>query len=145
MAKFFESKEYSEFVRLAKILAFAEDLNNSNSARQRQFDKPQFNLFVDDTGDFRLYKGGRTLLTGSVQSDEDKARLIEASRDETYKTLEDWVASRVAAAATYRRLAEERMEAAQKELAQFAGLEAELLRGLHDLQKTKKIAKEGHQ
>lgn len=145
MAKFFESNVFTRFCNLVRILGFTEDLNYSNSARQRQFDKINFNLFVDSTGDFRLYKGGSTILTGAVASVENQAQLIELSRERMYKTLEDWLASRVTAAATYRRLANERLEAAQRALTQFTGLEAELLRGLHDLQKTKKIAKEGHQ
>lgn len=145
MAKFFESNSYNQFVNLLKILGFAEDPNYSNSARQRQFDKVNCNLFIDNDGQFRLYKGGRTVLSGAVASVDNQAQLIELSRDNMYKTLEDWLASRVTAAATYRRLADERMEAARKELTQFAGLEAKLLRGLHDLRKTAKIAEEGHQ
>lgn len=145
MATVFESNEYANFISLLKVLGFYEDLKFSDCSRQRQFDKQGFALFVDYTGDFRLYKGGRAFLAGAVASAEDQARLVEASRDEMYKTREDWLASRVTAAATYRRLADERMKAAQKDLAQFAGLEAKLLRGLHDLRKTAKIAEEGHQ
>lgn len=145
MSKFFENNIFSQFFNLARILGFDEDPNYSNSARQRQFDKIGRNLFIDNTGDFRLYKAGKTVLSGAVSSVENQAQLIELSRDRMYKTLEDWLASRVTAAATYRRLANERLEAAQRTLTQFTRLEAELLRGLHDLQKTKKIAEEGHQ
>ena len=145
MAKFFESNVFSKFVTLARVLGFTEDTNYADSARQRQFDKIPFNLFVDYDGQFRLYKDGKEVLTGSAQSAEDQARLIEASRDKLYKPREDWLASRVTAAATYRLLADERLEAARKDLAQFAGLEAALTRGLHDMRKTAQIAKEGHQ
>lgn len=145
MAKFFESKEYTAFCCMTKVLGFAEDPNYSNSARQRQFDKSDYNLFIDNDGQFRLYKGGKAVLAGAVASAEDQARLVEASRDQMYKTLEDWLASRVTAAATYRRLAGERLEAARKELTQFMGLEAKLTRSLHDVQKTARIVEEGHQ
>lgn len=146
MAKFFENNVFSKFTTFVTVLGFAEDRNYSDSARQRQFDKINFNLFVDYDGQFRLYKDGKEVLTGSAKSAEDQARLIEASRDKMlYKTREAWIASLVTAAATYRRLADERLEAARKDLAQFAGLEAKLLRGLHDLRKTAKIAEEGHQ
>lgn len=145
MAKFLESNIFTQFCNLARILDFAEDPNYADSARQRQFDKISFNLFIDNDGQFRLYKGGKTVLAGAVASAEDQARLVEASRDQMYKTREDWLASRVTAAATYRRLADERMEAAHRDLVQFMGLEASLTRSLHDLRKTAQIAKEGHQ
>lgn len=145
MAKFFEGNVYNQFVNLLKVLGFAEDENYAHWALQRQFDKEHFQFFVDADASFRLYKDGRGVLTGSVQSAEDQASLIEASRDKMYKTLDDWLSSRVTAAATYRRLTDERMEAAQRDLTQFAGLEAKLTRSLHDLRKTVKIAEEGHQ
>lgn len=145
MAKFFESNVFSKFVNLARVLGFTEDTNYADSARQRQFDKINFNLVVDSDGQFRLYKGGRTVLDGAVAADDNQAQLIELSRDRMYKTREDWLASRVNAAATYRRLVTQRLGEVQEVLTQFTGLEAELLRSLHDLRKTAQIAKEGHQ
>lgn len=145
MSKFFESNVFSEFVKLARVLGFDEDPNYSNSARQRQFDKINFNLFVDSDGQFRLYKGGKTVLAGAVASVDNQTQFIELSRDRMYKTREDWLASRVTAAATYRRLITKRLDEVQEELTQFAGLEASLTRSLHDLRKTAQIAKEGHQ
>lgn len=145
MAKFFETKTYEQFVNLTKVLGFTEDENYKYMAHQRQFDKEYHQFFIDADGTFRLYKEGRCTLSGSVHSAEDQARLIEASRDKMYKTLEAWLASRVTAAATYRRLANERMEAARKEHSKMCSLEASLTRSLHDLRKTEKIAEEGHQ
>lgn len=145
MSKFFETKEYTVFKFLIKILGFTEDLEYSEEPTYRWFSKDKFQCTVDKDSTFRLYKDGRNILSGAVAAEENQAQLIELSRDRMYKTLEDWLASRVTAAATYRRLADERMEAARHELTQFAGLEASLTRSLHDLRKTAKIVEEGHQ
>ena len=67
MAKFFEGNVYNQFVNLLKVLGFTEDTNYADSARQRQFDKIPFNLFVYCDGQFRLYKDGKEVLTGSAQ------------------------------------------------------------------------------
>lgn len=145
MAKVFETTSYMQLVNLLKVLGFTEDEAYHHMAHQRQYDKQGFNLFVDADGSFRLYKDGRSVLAGTYVSAEDQARLVEASRDRMYKTLDDWLSSRVTAAATYRRLADRKLDEARKELVQFSGLETVLTRSLHDLRKTAKIAEEGHQ
>lgn len=145
MANLFETSSFTQFCNLLKILGFTEDENYAHWTLQRQFDKEHFQFFINADGSFRLYKDGRSEMTGTYVSAEDQARLVEASRDKMYKTLEDWLASRVTAAATYRRLADERMEAARRDLTQFMGLEHVLTRTLHDLRKTTQIAEEGHQ
>ena len=142
MAKFFETDTFESLEALVKVLGFSEDPNYADWAGQRQFDKERFNLFIDTDGSFRLYKDGKSVASGQVPDDIHK--VIDASKEDIYNT-EDWLASRVTAAATYRRLANERMEAARKEHSKMCSLEASLTRSLHDLQKTKKIAEEGHQ
>lgn len=142
MAKFFETKTYEQFVNLTKVLGFTEDEVYPTERRFRWFQKHHFQLTVVNDATFRLYKEGRCTLSGSVHSAEDQARLIEASRDKMYKTLEDWLASRVTAAATYRRQAEKRAEETRREM---LNLELSIMRAHHDLRKTAQIAKEGHQ
>ena len=143
MAKFFESREYTVFKFMSKVLGFVEDLHYSDSARQRQFDKTGFNLFVDNDGQFRLYKDGKNVASGTWP--DDMNMFVDASKEDIYADQEEWLASRATAAATYRRLAEKRAEEARREEGGMGQLEISLMRDLHDLRKTAQIAKEGHQ
>ena len=141
-ANFFTTNDYKDFEALMRVLGFTER-QELHSAFKECFDKYGFTMFIKKDSSCCLYADQKLLVKGTWPS--IKADIVDLSRDPMYKTLEDWLASRVTAAATYRRLANERLEAAQRALTQFAGLEAKLLRGLHDLRKTAKIAEEGHQ
>lgn len=143
MAKFFDSRDYQLFTFMAKVLGFSEDKSYIHSSIQRQFDKEHFQLFINADKSFRLYKDGRSVLTGTWP--EDMNKLTEASKEDMFEDMETWLASRATTAATYRRLADDRMEAARRELGAMSSLELTIMRDLHDLQKTAKIAKDGHQ
>lgn len=130
---------------LLKILGFSEDVQLPG-VTFREWKKAELGLLlkIDRAGRCLLFKEDRLLLKGD-SLDEIKGSLATSTRDPMYKTLESWLASRTTSAATYRRLAEERMEAARYERAAMLDLEITIMRDLHDLRKTAQIAEEGHQ
>ena len=130
---------------LLKVLGFSEDFNLPGSTFQEGV-KPELELRlkIDRAGRCLLFKNNKLLLKGD-SLDDIKGSLVEAARDPMYKNLESWLASRTTSAATYRRLADERMEAARYERAAMLDLEITIMRDLHDLKKTTKIVEEGHQ
>lgn len=140
---FFETNEFESLKALTKILGFDEDNNQDLSLKGFRKDELGLILKVKREGSCLLFKNKKELEKGSFK--EIIGSLLENARDPMYKTLEGWLASRVTAASIYRRLADERMEAARKEHARMCSLEASLTKSLHDLLKTAKIAKEGHQ
>ena len=144
MATFFATNEFESLESLAKVLCFVE-VAGSLSPSLREFRKDALGLSfqVKSNGLCLLFKNRKALAKGSFGEIMDS--LMENSREPSYETLEEWLASRVTSAATYRRLADKRMEAARKEHARMCSLESSLTRSLHDLRKTAKIAKEGHQ
>lgn len=144
MATFFETNEFESLKALTKVLGFdEEDTRHYLSLWKFRKDKLELILKVTSDGSCLLLKNKEELARGSFK--EIMGSLMENSREPIYETLEEWFASRVTAAATYRRLADERMEAARKEHSKMCSLEASLTKSLHDLRKTSKIAKEGHQ
>ena len=139
---FFTTNDYKDFEALMRVLGFTERLE-LHSAFKECFDKYGFTLFIEKDSSCCLYADQKLLVKGTWPS--IKADIVDLSRDPMYKTLEEWLASRVTAASTYRLFANERMEAALKEHASMCSLEASLTKSLHDLRKTAQIAKEGHQ
>lgn len=140
---FFESNEFESLKALTKVLGFYEDNNKSISIWEFRKDDLGLLLIVTSDGSCLLFKNKKELARGSFK--EIIGSLMENSREPIYETLEEWFASRVTAVATYRRLANKLMENARKKYASMAALEASLTRSLHDLRKTSKIIKEGHQ
>lgn len=143
MANFFKYNEFESLKALTKVLGFDEDNKHSPSFREFRKDELGLILIVKREGSCLLFKNKKELAKGSFK--EIIGSLIENSREPFYETLEEWLASRVTTADTYRRLADERMKAARKEHSEMCSLEASLTRSLHDLRKTAKIIKEGHQ
>lgn len=138
-------KESNTPFSIFKVLGFSEDVKLPESTFQEWIKTElELRLKIDRAGRCLLFKNNKLLLKGDSFEDI-KGSLVEVARDPMYKTLENWLASRVTAAATYRRLADERMEAARKEHGDMLDLELTLMRELHDLRKTAQIAKEGHQ
>lgn len=143
MAKFFDSRDYQLFTFMAKVLGFSNDKSYIHSSIQRQFDKEHFQLFINADNSFRLYKDGKSILTGTWP--EDMNALTEASKEDMFEDMESWLLSRATTAATYRRLADKRMEEARMEHSCMSNLEIAVGRTLHDLKKTARIVEEGHQ
>lgn len=143
MANFFETNEFESLKALTKVLGFYVDNNQSISLWEFRKDDLGLLLIVKREGSCLLFKNKKELAKGSFKEILDS--LMENSREPRYATLPEWLASRITSAATYRRLADERMEAARKEHSEMCSLEASLTRSLHDLRKTAKIIKEGHQ
>lgn len=143
MSKFFESKEYRVFQFMAKVLGFTEDEVYKEEPLHRWFGKNRFQLIVENAGNFRLYKDGKNVAAGTWPA--DMTALVDASKEDIYADEEAWLASRATAAATYRQLAEKRAEEARREEGGMGCLEISLMRDLHDMQKTARIVKEGHQ
>lgn len=143
MATFFETDEFESLKALTKVLVFYGDNNQSISLWEFRKDDLGLLLIVTSDGSCLLFKNKKELARGSFK--EIIGSLMENSRDPMYKTLEEWFASRVTAAATYRRMADKLRENARKKYCSMAALESSLSKTLHDLRKTEKIAKEGHQ
>lgn len=113
MANFFKYNEFESLKALTKVLGFDEDNKHSPSFREFRKDEPELILIVKREGSCLLFKNKKELAKGSFK--EIIGSLIENSREPFYETLEEWLASRVTTADTYRRFADERMEAARKE------------------------------
>lgn len=143
MVNFFETNEFESLKALTKVLGFYVDNNQSISLWEFRKDDLGLLLIITSDGSCLLFKNKKELVRGSFK--EIIGSLMENSREPIYETLEKWFASRVLVAANYRRLADKLMENARKKYASMAALESSLSKTLHDLRKTEKIAKEGHQ
>lgn len=138
---FFKTDDYKKIRRLAKVLGFAFAKVVESEALFRKEDPELFFVITND-GYCEIYKNYCLLAEGDFSSLKS---LVSLSIGSKYETMEEWLSYLVKNIERYKERTKKRLEAAQKEYSELCSLEVSLTRSLHDLRKTEKIIKEGHQ